>query len=150
MSGIKDYMKQPKTKLKFIIFNSDRGVYEKDQGLPASHSGKLMHVFTIPAGAVTNPLAIPAGFRAVITKVSWDIQQVPGANSLNALNDGANFISLYAHDAVPTPPENSSITVGNGSGVVGIATGVLTITALFGALPTIAFVPVQYYLVPIT
>lgn len=143
--AMKHYIKQAKTKIKWWVYNADRGVWEQDTHAPGGHSGKLVHVFTM-AGGPPVPLAIPAGFEAVITRVDWDIFTAPAGAELWTLDDGIRFISILAYDGVSPFP---SLKAGNGSGVIGKAQGNLTINALIGAFFGSGTVSVEYYLVPL-
>lgn len=148
MVGLKEYSKQPKTKIKWYILNSDRGYMELDSGMPEGHSGKLIHQFAVP-GVPPAPLAIPAGFEAAVTRVAWNFTAPPVAvPNVYVLTDGANIVSVYAINLLANT-DNMPHERGNGSAVIGKATGNLTVLALLGVDYPQGEVIVEYYLVPL-
>lgn len=146
--AIKHYIKSPMTKIKMLFFNEDRGVWEKDDRSPIGHSGKLQHTFVMAVG-VPLPLAIPAGFRAVITRVQWAWIANPALADVYYLRDAlGNDISLFANSNV-LPAMSNSINYGNGSGVIGIASqGNLNVASTLGNWGACE-INIEYYLVRI-
>lgn len=152
MAGMKNWIKQPKNKIKLHYYDANRGTYVMDDGMPAGHGGKLTHTFVM-AGAQPANLVIPAGFNAMITRVEWAFTVFNvGNQELYLLSDGLpNVISQYFADigAGLISPFDSLSRQGDGSGVLGIATGNLNIIAqLFGLWGT-AEIVIEYYLEPI-
>ena len=95
--AIKHYMKQPRTQLKNILFNRDRGVWEKDDLSPAGHSNKFTHEFVMALGAPP-VLVIPVGFTAYITYAAWvwtANTALPGLE-VYVLTDGTNPVTIFS------------------------------------------------------
>lgn len=135
---IKDYMKSLKTRIKRLFYDSDRGVKELADNAPFGHSGKINYTIVWAAGAApVAPLVIPAGFRAFITMVEWNLTVMTAAPAAFVLRDNAataQYVSAYVADGV-ADPFLWQHKVGNGKGVIGRATGTLTVVEILAGAP---------------
>ena len=147
--GVKDYEKGRRTDKHRQVLNSDRGTPELDENQPAGHSGTVNGsiAFAAPGGVVA-PIAIPAGFWAMITRVGWMFNAAPaGAGDILTLDDGTRIASVMAIDTAAVP-YGLTKTDGNGSGVIARVQGNLTVNLTTGAAWPNGTVFVTYYLVP--
>jgi hypothetical protein len=124
------------------IYNSDTGLWENDEGLPAGHSGKQTIAIALPGGAVVTPL-LPAD--ATVRRYFTHIGVVNGpiaAAQVAFIQDNTVDI-MPVGLAAPAWQEQ----IGNGSGVVLRTVAAVDVRQLAGS--GIAFVSATYYEVPV-
>ena len=127
-------------------YDSSRGVFERDEGLPAGHSNKLTALLDPVAGV---PITLGANIQGFITMAQFSWVTGGGGNERLSLVDVTGQEILSAGEFTPATLHNEAI--GDGSGVIAQWTGALTPAVPHGGPPVVgsARILITYYTRPI-